>query len=151
MELSSLIFFLYFRKELPSLKNKKKPALQKFVIFSQKKHFLYFGKRNFLIFSLKKFFLFIFPKMVLFSLKNKKLLEETFQAQEIKKPTLKEFLVFQEIELSSLKPKNILYFRRNFQSLKIKNLLYSFQHFLFLERELFKKFLILSLYRREIF
>ena len=39
----------------------------------------------------------------------------------MKKPTLKKLLIFQEIELSSLRlKKNFLCFRRNFQNLRVK-------------------------------
>ena len=68
MELSSLIFFLYFRKELSELEKEKKSTLKKVLSFSQKKPFSYFRKRNFLIFSQKKAFL-IFPEMELSSRK----------------------------------------------------------------------------------
>ena len=54
MELSSFIFFFYFRKELPSLKNKKIRSEKISYIFS-KKLFLYSGKRNFLILCKKSF------------------------------------------------------------------------------------------------
>ena len=56
MELSSLICFLYFRKESSEFEKLKKTVLENVLIFSQKKKiFLYFGKRNFLIFSKKGF------------------------------------------------------------------------------------------------
>ena len=56
MELSSLICFLYFRKESSEFEKLKKTVLEKVLIFSQKKKiFLYFGKQNFLIFSKKGF------------------------------------------------------------------------------------------------
>ena len=59
MELSSLIFFLYFRRELSNLKNKKKIAQKKVIIFSKKTNFSYIsGNRTFLYF-LKKSFSFI--------------------------------------------------------------------------------------------
>ena len=35
MELSCLIFFLYFRKELSEIEKRKKPALKKFLIFQE--------------------------------------------------------------------------------------------------------------------
>ena len=78
---------------------KKKPALKKFLIFSQKGYFLYFGKRNFLYF-LKRAFL-IFPEMELSILKNKKFQEENFPSSKNKKITLKKCLIFREMKLSS--------------------------------------------------
>ena len=48
--------------------------------------------------------------MELFSPKNKNFHEGTFRAGKIKKNTLKKFLIFQEMELSSLKLKKLLYF-----------------------------------------
>ena len=55
---------------------------------------------------------FIFSKTELCSLKNKKVQEETFRVRKIKIPALKKFLTFWEMELSSLKLKRLLYFRR---------------------------------------
>ena len=56
--------------------------------------------------------------MELSSLKNKKFKEGTFQAQ--KKTVPEKFLIFREMELSSLNFKNFLYFRRELESLKLK-------------------------------
>ena len=49
--------------------------------------------------------------MQLSSPKNKKIQEETFRAQKIKKSTPKKFLTFREIELSSSKLKKTLMFQ----------------------------------------
>ena len=88
MELSSLIFFLYFRKELPSSKNRKNHSPRfcflknsfsyiagnrTFLHFLKKKLFLYFGKTKLFYIFLKKVFL-IFLEMEVSSLKLKKLL-----------------------------------------------------------------------------
>ena len=48
--------------------------------------------------------------MKLSSLKYKKFQEGTFRARKIKKPTLKTFLIFREMEVSNPKLKKVLYF-----------------------------------------
>ena len=65
------------------------------------------GNGTFLYF-LKNFFL-IFPEMELFSLKNKKFQKGTFQAQKIKKASLKKFLTFFQ---KKPKNQNFLYFSK---------------------------------------
>ena len=62
--------------------------------------FLYFRKQNFLT----------LPEMELSSLKNKKNSGRNFRAQKI--TTLKKFLIFHEMELSSPRLKTFLYLRR---------------------------------------
>ena len=96
-------YFSYISgRQFPRWKNKKNPALKKFLIFSRKKFFLYFGKRNFLIFSKKKLFLY-FQKWNFLTLR-------TFRGHKIKKP-FKKFLIYREMELSSLKIKKLLLFQ----------------------------------------
>ena len=77
MELSDLIFLLYFKKELLSSKNKKKLALKKFLIFSQKKAFIIFWETETFLYFLKNVFL-IFLEMELSIPKNKTFEEVTF-------------------------------------------------------------------------
>ena len=118
------IFLIFQEMELSSPKNKKflilyNPNLKNFLwkkfltFFPEKfplwKNYLYFRKWNclttkkkVLIFSQKKVFL-IFWVTELFSPKIKKFQEGTFRAWKIKKSTLKRFLTFQEIGLSSPK------------------------------------------------
>ena len=138
--------FLYFRKWKP---------WKNFLYFLKRKLFLYFMKqkplqKKFLIFQeteTLKNFLYI-RREVLSSKKKKKLKKK-------KQKKLGKCLKFPEIALSFLAPslKNLIYFRRNFQSMKIKNSLNFFSHFMFAEGELFKHkhkrkaFLISSLYR----
>ena len=103
----------------------KKPALKKF-IFSQKKLLLYLRKRNFLIFSSKKFFSH-FKKWKFLGLSLNNFRRKLLRAPKIKKPSLKRFLIFWKMQLSSPKLKKpfifflkkISYiFRGNFQSPK---------------------------------
>ena len=85
-------------------KNKQtnKKRLKNFLYFLKNKNLLsYFGKQNFLI----------FPKIELSRWKTKKFQEGTFQVQKVKNPTLKEFLIFWEIEFSSPKLKKLLIFQ----------------------------------------
>ena len=78
--------------------------IKKLLISSQKKKFfLYFGKWNFLALTVKNFLYFR---------------KELSGLEKLKKITLKKFLIFWEMELSSLKIKNFLIF------FQIKNLLY---------------------------
>ena len=110
--------FLYFRKWKP----------WKNLYFLKRKLFLYFIKqkplqKKFLIFqeteTLKNF---LCIRREVLSSKNKK---------KLKKKKLGKCLIFPEIDLSFLAPilKNLIYFRRNFQSMKIKNSLNFFSHF----------------------
>ena len=64
------------------------PMIKKFLIYSQKKAFLIFPEME------------RFKKLPIFQ-------EQTFPAQKNKKPTLKEFLIYQEMKLSGPK---LLYF-----------------------------------------
>ena len=77
MELSDLIFLLYFKKELLSSKNKKKLALKKFLIVFQKKAFIIFWETGTFLYFLKNVFL-IFLEMGLSIPKNKTFQEVTF-------------------------------------------------------------------------
>ena len=94
----------------PSLKNndKKKSALKKFLIFL-KKAFLTFQESELSNIFLKKFFLF-FWKWNFLALRIK-ISGRNFLARKIKK-TLTKFLIYGEMELSSHKLKELLYFRR---------------------------------------
>ena len=64
------------------------PKLNSFIYFFRKSLFSYFRKRNFLALR-------------------------TFRAKKIKKSTPKKFLIFSEMELSSLKLKELLFFLKN--------------------------------------
>ena len=132
--------FLYFRKWKP---------WKNFLYFLKRKLFLYFMKQK----PLQKKFL-IFQETE--TLKNFLYISREFiRSKKKKKKKLGKCLKFPEIALSFLAPslKNLIYFRRNFQSMKIKNSLNFFSHFMFAEGELFKHkhkrkaFLISSLYR----
>ena len=106
---------LYFRKELPSSKNRNKTLWRNllyflkttFDIFRETEFFLYFLKKNFLIFW----------KAELSNNNNKTFQEETFRAQKVKKATLKNCLIFRGRELSSHKKlsknKTFLYSQQN--------------------------------------
>ena len=79
--------------------------------FLKKKFFLYFGKWNFLAPKLKTLLYFFRKKLFLYFGKGNFLALRTFRAQKVKKnPTLKTFLIFQEMELSSPKLKKLLHF-----------------------------------------
>ena len=68
--------------------------------------------------------------MQLSSPKNKKIQKETFPAQKIKKSTLKKFLTFRQIELSSSKLKKTLMFQEGVcKAQKNKNFLHFFLFF----------------------
>ena len=68
--------------------------------------------------------------MQLSSPKNKKIQKETFPAQKIKKSTLKKFLTFRQIELSSSKLKKTLMFQEGAcKAQKNKNFLHFFLFF----------------------
>ena len=62
------------------------------------------------IFSKKKDVFLIFQEKELSSLKNKKFQKGFFQARKVKKPTLKNFLIFREMELFCSQTKKLLYF-----------------------------------------
>ena len=129
-------------------------TMKKFLIFSQKKAFLVFHETE------------APPKKIPYISGNwnsKKLFiyqERGSKLEKNKQKKLGKCLKFPEIALSFLalsflapSLKNLIYFRRNFQSMKIKNSLNFFSHFMFAEGELFKHkhkrkaFLISSLYR----
>ena len=108
--------FLYFRRELSELKKQKQTHSWKLSYNFSKKNFLIFWEmvlsgsqiKNGLMFSQKEVFLIfwerqLFKKFLIFQ-------AGTFKAQKIKKSTLKKFLIFCQMELSSPKLKKILYF-----------------------------------------
>ena len=72
MELSSLICFLYFRKESSEFEKLKKPFWKKFLYFLKKKRFSYISANGTFLYFLKKVFL-ICLEMELSSHKNKKI------------------------------------------------------------------------------
>ena len=92
--------------KLSKLGNKKYPFQKKF-LYSLKKSLSYIlGNGAFLYFQ-KKVFL-IFLEMKISGLTNKKFHKVTFWAQKNEQnPALKKFLIFQQMEFSSLKLKKI--------------------------------------------
>ena len=136
----------------PSSENKKKTALKKFVMFSQKKLFLYFRKRNFLIFSKNLYFLYFFLIFSIFFLyfrrlnfpalriknfrkellssKSKKTHSEKLSyisGSETLKPKIKTSLIFQEGTLKSPAKKNSYFLRVS------KNNFINFRHNILLQ------------------
>ena len=76
------------------------PKIKIFLIFSQKKAFLIFRQKVF----------FLYFRKLNFFLKTY-ISEENFLSSKYKKPTLKKFLIFQEMEPSSPKLKKFLIFQ----------------------------------------
>ena len=96
-------FFIFWEMELSC------PTVKKVLIFSRKKRFLYFGKRNF-----SKNNILYFRK-------------ELSELKKFKKPTLKKFLMFREMQLSSPKLKKLLIFQEG-TSVQKKNVTYTFPY-----------------------